>query len=77
MGRMDDGSSKAKLPGVSLDNAAYCRVENNSIEGNWGDGVKFVRSVYACTVARNIIANNNRGVNDRFHYFGVLVGVTA
>ncbi|MEK8017109.1 MAG: right-handed parallel beta-helix repeat-containing protein [Candidatus Parabeggiatoa sp.] len=75
MGLMKDGSSKAKLPGISLDNAAYTRIENNCIEGNWGDGVKFVRSVYGCTVARNIIANNNQGENDEFHFFGVLIGV--
>ncbi|WP_221894536.1 right-handed parallel beta-helix repeat-containing protein [Bathymodiolus japonicus methanotrophic gill symbiont] len=52
MGLMADGSSKAKLPGISLDNAAY-----------------------ASTIANNLIENNNRGVNDRFHYFGILVGV--
>lgn len=74
-GRMADGSAISKLPGISLDNAAYTRIEDNCIEGNWGDGVKFVRAVYGCTVARNLIANNNRGVNDRFHFFGVLVGV--
>ncbi|MFZ5775266.1 MAG: hypothetical protein ACOY3Z_07265 [Thermodesulfobacteriota bacterium] len=74
-GALPDGSSKAKLPGVSLDNAAYIRVEDNCIEGNWGDGVKFVRAVYGCTVARNLIANNNRGGNDRFHFFGVLAGI--
>jgi parallel beta-helix repeat protein len=75
MGIMEDGSSKAKLPGISLDNAAYCRIENNSIEDNWGDGVKFVRSVYACTVANNLITHNNKGINDKFHFFGVLIGV--
>jgi parallel beta-helix repeat protein len=75
MGLMDDGSSKAKLPGISLDNAAYTRVENNHIECNWGDGVKFVRAAYASTIANNLIENNNRGGNDRFHYFGILVGV--
>jgi parallel beta-helix repeat protein len=74
MGLLADGSSKAKLPGVSLDNAAYCRIEGNLIEKNWGDGVKFVRAVYACTVANNIISHNNQGVNDQFHFFGVLVG---
>jgi len=77
MGLMPDGTSKAKLPGISLDNAAYSRIENNCIEGNWGDGVKFVRSVYGCTVAHNLIANNNRGVNDKFHFFGVLIGVAV
>jgi len=75
MGLMDDGSSKAKLPGISLDNAAYTRIENNHIDCNWGDGVKFVRAAYGGTVAHNLIENNNRGVNDKFHYFGVLVGV--
>ncbi len=74
MGLMDDGSSKAKLPGVSLDNAAYTRIEHNHIESNWGDGVKFVRAAYANTIANNLIENNNRGLNDRFHFFGVLVG---
>lgn len=75
MGLMDDGSSKAKLPGISLDNAAYTRIENNHIECNWGDGVKFVRAAYGGTVANNLIENNNRGVNDKFHYFGILVGI--
>ena len=73
MGLMEDGSSKAKLPGLSFDNAAYCRVENNSIQGNWGDGVKFVRAGYAITVTGNIIADNNKGQNDRFHFFGILI----
>lgn len=75
MGLMADGSSKAKLPGISLDNAAYTRVEHNHIECNWGDGVKLVRAAYGSSIANNLIENNNRGVNDRFHYFGVLVGV--
>jgi len=75
MGLMDDGSSKAKLPGISLDNAAYTRIEHNHIECNWGDGVKLVRASYGSNIANNLIENNNRGVNDRFHYFGVLVGV--
>lgn len=75
LGLMEDGTSKAKLPGVSIDNAAYIRVENNHIESNWGDGVKLVRAGYRCTVAGNLIENNNRGANDRFHFFGILVGV--
>lgn len=75
LGIMEDGSSMAKLPGISLDNAAYSRIENNCIEGNFGDGIKFVRSVYSCTVSGNIISNNNRGINNKFHFFGTLVGV--
>jgi len=77
MGLLSDGSSKAKLPGVSLDNAAYTRVENNIIEGNWGDGVKFVRASYRCTIANNLIIDNNRGMNDRFHFFGILIAIAA
>lgn len=77
MGLMADGSSKAKLPGISIDNAAFTRVENNHIECNWGDGVKMVRAAYASSITHNLIENNNRGVNDRFHYFGVLIGVAA
>lgn len=76
MGLMEDGSSKAKLPGVSLDNAAYTRLENNHIECNWGDGIKLVRAAYEASIVCNLIENNNRGVNDRFHYFGILVGAT-
>lgn len=74
MGLMTDGGSKAKLPGVSLDNAAYCRIENNIIEKNWGDGIKCVRASYACTIANNLICDNNCGVNDEFHFFGILIG---
>jgi parallel beta-helix repeat protein len=77
MGLMEDGSSKAKLPGISLDNAAYTRVANNHIECNWGDGIKLVRAAYETSINGNLIENNNRGVNDKFHYFGILVGVAA
>ncbi len=69
MGLMDDGSSKAKLPGISLDNAAYTRIENNHIECNWGDGIKFVRAAYGGTVANNLIENNNRGLNSTLSYY--------
>lgn len=74
---MSDGSSKAKLPGISFDNAAYCRVVNCSIQGNWGDGIKFVRAGYGCTVSDNIISDNNRGENNQFHFFGVLIAGAA
>lgn len=72
-GLMEDGGSKAKLPGISFDNAAYCRVVNCCIQGNWGDGIKFVRASYACTISDNIISDNNRGENDQFHFFGILI----
>jgi len=77
MGFLKDRSSKAKLPGISLDNAGFCCVEDNLIEGNFGDGVKCVRSVYEATIARNQIADNNRGMNDLHRYFGILVGAAS
>ncbi|MFI3137221.1 MAG: right-handed parallel beta-helix repeat-containing protein [Methylococcaceae bacterium] len=77
VGLMPDGSSKAKLPGISIDNAAFTRIENNHIECNWGDGIKMVRAVYASSLCHNLIEHNNRGVNDKFHYFGVLIGVSS
>ncbi len=75
MGLLADGSSKAKLPGISLDNAAYCQIHHNQIESNWGDGIKCVRAVYQCHISDNLIAHNNQGQNDRFHFFGILIGV--
>ncbi|MBF0209547.1 MAG: right-handed parallel beta-helix repeat-containing protein [Desulfamplus sp.] len=77
MGLMQDKSSKAKLPGISFDNAAYCQVDSNSIYGNWGDGVKFVRAGYGCNIFGNTICDNNNGQNDKFHFFGVLIGQAA
>ena len=74
MGLMADGSSKAKLPGISIDNAAYVTISHNFIENNWGDGVKMVRAAWQCHIQHNLIRNNNRGGNDRFHFFGVLLG---
>jgi parallel beta-helix repeat protein len=75
LGLMEDGSSKAKLPGISMDNAAYTQVVNNHIESNWGDGIKLVRATYESSITGNLIENNNRGENDKFHYCGILVGV--
>lgn len=75
MGLMADGSSKAKLPGVSIDNAVYTRIENNHIECNWGDGIKLVRAGVSSSILNNLIEHNNRGLNDKFHFFGILLGV--
>jgi parallel beta-helix repeat protein len=75
LGLMEDGSSMAKLPGISLDNAAYARVVNNHVENNWGDGIKLVRAVFESSITGNLIENNNRGLSDHFHYHGILVGI--
>ncbi|MDD4736471.1 MAG: right-handed parallel beta-helix repeat-containing protein [Kiritimatiellae bacterium] len=70
-GLLEDGSSRVKLPGVSMDNAAFCTVSNNLIENNQGDGVKFVRSAYRCVVEHNLILSNNRGYSPDHPHYGV------
>jgi parallel beta-helix repeat protein len=74
LGRLADGSSTAKLPGISLDNAAYNLVCDNNINNNSGSGVKMVRSAYRNLIFSNQIADNNRGVNEAYHGFGIELG---
>lgn len=71
LGRLEDGSSPAKLPGISLDNTAYNVIYNNVILENYGSGVKAVRSAFCNTILGNTITDNNLGVSDQFHFFGV------
>jgi len=72
--RLPDGSSSVKLPGVSMDNAAYCRVEDCSIHDNYGEGIKFVRAAYRCTLQGNEIDNNNRGHSPGHLHHGIRIG---
>jgi GT2 family glycosyltransferase len=72
--RLPDGSSAVKLPGISMDNAALCRVEDSIICGNYGDGIKFVRAAYRCVVKGNTIADNNRGSSSGHPHHGIRVG---
>ena len=72
--RLPDGSSPVKLPGISLDNAALCRIENCSIHDNHGEGVKFVRAVWRCSVRNNSIADNNRGRSPGHPHHGIRIG---
>lgn len=74
IGRMEDGSSPAKLPGISLDNAAYNLLIGNKISENFGSGVKMVRSCYRNLIMNNEISDNNYGENEQFHFFGVELG---
>jgi parallel beta-helix repeat protein len=76
-GLLPDGTSKVKLPGISLDNAAYCRISGNCIEGNFGDGVKFVRAAAWNRVEGNLIQCNNRGWSKGHPHFGVRFGADA
>ena len=73
-GFTDDGSSCAKLPGISLDNAAYNVIESNTVQHNWGGGVKSVRTSMRNVIAGNLIDDNNRGQNDTFFFIGVELG---
>lgn len=73
-GRMEDGSAKSKLPGISLDNTAYNILENNIVTSNYGGGIKMVRSTIRCLISENIIKDNNKGQNDLFHFFGIELG---
>lgn len=73
-GRLADGSSTAKLPGISIDNSAYNIVYNNNINENSGSGVKMVRSGYRNLILSNLITDNNAGENEAYHGFGVELG---
>ena len=70
-GRMEDGSSPAKLPGISLDNTAYNTIYGNIVRDNYGSGIKAVRSAFSNTILCNQIIDNNQGVSEKFHFFGV------
>lgn len=73
-GRLEDGSSTAKLPGISIDNSAYNIIYNNNINENSGSGVKMVRSGYRNVILSNLITDNNTGQNEAYHGFGVELG---
>jgi parallel beta-helix repeat protein len=73
-GRAADGTSMAKLPGISMDNAMYNDISGNDVVGNSGDGVKMVRTAFFNTVRQNVVVDNNLGENGNFHFFGVELG---
>lgn len=73
-GRLADGSSTAKLPGISIDNSAYNMILENTVSDNAGSGVKMVRSAYRNLILCNLISDNDRGRNEAFHGFGIEFG---
>ena len=73
-GRLPDGSSVAKTPGISLDNATYNVVYANQIERNYGGGVKMVRTSFFNLVGLNVIVDNNEGASEHGHFFGIELG---
>lgn len=76
-GRLPDGTAAAKVAGVSIDNAMHNLVAKNTVEGNYGGGVKMVRTSFDNHIVANRIHDNNRGVSDVFHYFGVELGAAT
>ena len=74
VGRLPDGSSAAKTPGVSLDNSLYNVVYDNEIERNYGGGIKMVRTAFFNVVGLNTVVDNNEGENPHYHFFGVEFG---
>ena len=73
-GRLEDGSSPAKLPGISIDNSAYNIILNNNVNQNYGSGIKSVRSAYRNVIMENTVSDNNSGENEKFHFFGIEIG---
>ncbi len=69
-----DGTAIAKLPGVSIDNALYNEIYDNDITGNWGGGVKMVRTSLFNVVGRNRLDDNNLGASTKAHFFGIELG---
>lgn len=76
-GKLPDGTSAAKLPAVSLDNAAFNEVVFNEFNGNFGGGVKMVRTGLYNLVGLNLLVDNNEGHSERFHFFGIELGAAS
>lgn len=73
-GRLSDGTAAAKVPGISIDNAAYNLIYGNRVEGNYGGGIKLVRTGYFNIIGLNSIINNNAGAGPDYHFFGIELG---
>ena len=71
VGLVDGTPEYNKLPGISLDNAAYNVFDSNLIAGNSGTGLKAVRSSWRNIVVGNEIYDNDRGKSRQAHFFGV------
>jgi hypothetical protein len=65
---LPDGSSAAKLPGVSMDNAAFNAVSRCLLVGNHGGAVKFVRACVGNRVEVNAGWSNSAGNNRHMRF---------
>ncbi len=77
LGRLPDGTSPAKLPGISVDNAIYNQLVFNQVDGNFGGGIKLVRAALFNVIGLNLLRDNDRGRNSHFHFFGIEVGAAT
>ena len=73
-GLLNDNSSPAKLPGISLDNTMWNTISENRLISNAGSGIKAVRSAISNDINMNIVKDNNVGQSDEFHFFGIELG---
>ncbi len=64
-----------ELPGISLDNAAYNILENNNITGNYGGGIKMVRTAIRNLVIGNVIRDNYINKDNVSGGYGIELGV--
>jgi len=76
-GRLPDGTAAAKLPGISIDNAAYNVVYANNISHNSGGGIKMVRTGFFNVLGQNVIENDNDGASIYYRFFGIELGFAA
>ena len=76
-GRTSHGAPRAKLPGISIDNAMYNTVFGNYVAANFGGGIKMVRTGLFNVIAANTIINDNLGASSAFHFFGIEVGAAS
>lgn len=65
---LPDGSSSAKLPGISMDNAAFNVVSRSLLIGNQGGAVKLVRACVGNRIELNVGWSNSVGSNEHIRF---------
>jgi hypothetical protein len=65
---LPDGSSSAKLPGISMDNAAFNVVSRSLLIGNHGGAVKLVRACVGNRIELNVGWSNSVGSNEHMRF---------
>ena len=73
-GRLPDGTSPAKVPAISIDNAAFNQVLFNVMDRNYGGGIKMVRTGEYNLIGFNTLTDDNMGRSESFHFFGIELG---